>query len=244
MVRLVTFLVAFAATSVLGETSDTVSFGSNSVGTMSLMPHLSATKITAEDIQNATTGTLTSKVNPGTLIGWTLRSGRWRFLLFLDVLYTEVRAPDSKNVDDRATGLGSGGLGIGYHFADEKLSATLFHTYTQTLFIRGKSETVLALDKVTIPEVGIQFRSIPVKTGNFSLGLEADTRVAFSVSSTNVEHRNGWGFGGKAFAQISLDSDVSLETGPYGSYQKNNTQLVNQTRVELGWLAGVTWTFN
>src|SRR5262249_23280778 len=110
-----------------------------------------------------------------------------------------------------------------------------------TFFVLGRTTSILMVSKVTVPDLRLQLRSVPVQWGFLKAGIEGDVRGFFSVSSPEVEMRNGWGSGARLFALLSLGPSATLETGPYFAYASYNAQLISQTRLDLGWLAGMTW---
>jgi hypothetical protein len=216
-------------------------------GEFLFVPHFSAFQIDANDVENASSGHFTSKLNLGTEFAWALNLKSARLLLFADVSYFKIASPSNRGLSEGEQSLVGGGFGFGFYPLGEnnkKLEIMVLNTYREQLFFRATTVSNLTMDRVTVPDIELRIAYFPLQGDLFGLGGEVTGSTIFSTSTSFQDIRNGYGVSGKILGTWDAKSNLKVIAGPTVAYNKTRTRIVEQKKLEVGAAAGVVWGFD
>ena len=222
-------------------------------GTMGLLPRFSMFKLTTADLQNGVGATLVSRMNSGLDLVWELATERMLFTVYADIVQSQLNPPTdsldtsrNKELQNNRQVLGGGGLGVGFFpFTHHDFSLTLMHSYHQVYFFHaGASSSVLVMDRVTLPELGLRAALNFFRLGFLTVGGNATVTSVFSTSSANQDIRHGYGVEGRITGSFEIDPSFQIELSSINSYFLFASRSANESKIEIGALAGIRLTLD
>jgi LysM repeat protein len=216
----------------------------NSHGSLlELAPYYALTSISSTDKITGSPASAASSLNAGVDLRF---SQPWSesfssFVHFkLGALSFEQPTDSSKSVQS-ASNLMSG-IGLGGDFKlSQALTFRIFGDYQKEAFIRGVSTDTVAIDAVSVPEVGASLVLDLFKKNSLTLGVSGQFSELFQAATEGYTVSQGSLFGGKVyFKRDSCGSAFQTDLGYFSRQQ--DTNLTNQTERDL--ILQLRWEFH
>jgi LysM repeat protein len=206
-----------------------------------LSPYYGFTRISSSDKSTGSPATLTSSLNTGVdlkyIQPWS-ESFRSFIHLNLGELSFEQPTNSAKSLQNGSNFMS--GVGIGGELKlSRALSFAFFGDYQKEAFSRAASTTSVAVDAVSVPEVGGSLSLDLLKSGVFTIGVSGEYSELFQASTAGYRVLQGSLYGGKIYLKQNVGgSALQTELG-YFSIQQS-TSITNQSEnnilLQLRWL--------